>query len=735
MLDENASMDSSFKPYAIPDNAFEQLRNAYVFRGRVRKRFGSRLMEGTSGGVQNLEQLESRFRINIGTTSVGGALAGTVPGSIFQVGQMFSVGSQFYTVTITGTPAAMINTGAGSGTYNTTTGAYSFTGAPVSTIAYFYPAQPVMGLTSYPTGIVSQNATYGFDTQFAYKFTTTGWSRLGTAVWTGNNYNFFWSVNFRGLTSNLTYLYTTNFNAGATLSDSDTMRYWNGSIWSTFNPRFSSTITTSTVLTCRIIIPFKNRLLLLNVVENIGVAPGSNATYVNRCRFSWLGDPTDLTAFYTTAGKGGFEDAPTKEAIITAQFIKDRLIVYFESSTWELAYTGNEVRPFVWQQINTELGAESTFSQVPFDKVVLGIGNVGIHACNGSNVERIDQKIPTAVFEIHNGDKGVQRVAGIRDYYTEMVYWSFPSIDRSSTFPYNNRVLIYNYKTGSWAFNDDSITAFGYFQTTVNEGSSWASYLDSWEESSEPWVSPALQDDFQQIIAGNQQGFVFIVDSDSTRNAPSLQITNITGSGIVKTITCINHNLQPGFNAEGDYIIIENVNGMTGINGLILPVNEIIDANTFTVVISTAVSGSYLGAGTIARVSNIEVLTKQYNFYAQQGLNTSFNKVDFFVDKTSNGQVIVDYAVSSSGESLLFFGAANGSLLGSGVLETAPYALTPLEITQSRLWHPIYPMTNGECIQLKIYMDDGQLRNSAIAWSDFQLHAMVFYAQPLSRLS
>ena len=55
------------------------------------------------------------------------------------------------------------------------------------------------------------------------------------------------------------------------------------------------------------------------------------------------------------ADGGGYIDASTEEQIVSAEFIKDRLIVYFERSTWELAYTGNEVLPFVWQKINTEL--------------------------------------------------------------------------------------------------------------------------------------------------------------------------------------------------------------------------------------------------------------------------------------------------------------------------------------------------------------------------------------------
>lgn len=729
MVDGAAGMDNSLKPYAIPDNAFQSLYNAYVFRGRVRKRFGSRFMQGETTPTIGYESLQSRLRIQIGTTDGAGAFPpGNVPGDQFFIGQAFSIGDQIFTVYQNG---ALKSTGAGTGTYNTATGAYTFAGTLAAlTPVYFYPALPVMGLITYNVPAVNDELLFGFDTRFAYQFTTTGWSRLGTAIWKGDDTNFFWGATWRGISAADNYLFVTNYNApvGSTVAASDTMFYWNGAAWNTFNPIYDST-TGATIVTARIILPFRNRLVLLNVVENTGGA--SNTAFVNRARFSWIGDPTNVAAFYDNIdGHGDFLDAPTKEAIITAQFLKDRLIVYFEESTWELASTGNEVLPFRWQQINTELGAESTFSQVSFDKFVLGVGNVGIHSCNGSNVDRIDDRIPDEVFDIHNADNGIERVAGIRDYYVEMVYWTFPNPTRTATFPFNNRVLIYNYKTGSWAINEDSITAFGYFQDLANEGETWESDLTTWESDDTTWFDGEnTTTRLKAVVAGNQEGFTFIVDPDANRNAPALQITNMTQSGSSVIITTINHNLQAGYNGQGDYIAIENVQGLT-LNALIYPVDTVIDANTFTII--GTLTGTYTGGGTIARVSNIKILTKQYNFYAQEGFNASVNKVDFLIDRTTNGAITVDYYVASSQVSNLQGGAASGSLIGNGVLETSPYALIPLESVQDRLWHPVYPMCDGEYIQLNMYMTDAQLRDSLIAWSAFQLHVMTFYATKTS---
>ncbi len=728
MLDENASLQTNLEPFGIADKAFTDLTNAYVWRGRVKKRFGARLMEGTTAQITGLEQIQSRLKLVIGTTNNMGALSETVPGDVFQGTQAFSIGNDFFTVYQDGTPAAMYSTGSGSGTYNTSDGAVVFTGAPASTVAYFYPGTPVMGIVTYEQPGVNNELTIAFDTQFAYQYLANGWVRLGTAIWTGSDSNFFWGYTSRGTSAADYYLYVTNYNAGTNLDDSDPMYYYDpgSSDWVSFTPGFTSGTATNTILTARIIVSFKGRLVLLNVVENTGDSPGTNTVYSNRARWSWVGDPTNSAAFYdNVAGSGSFEDAPTKESIVTAQFIKDRLIVYFESSTWELVFTGNQVDPFVWQKINTELGAESTFSQVPFDKVVIGIGNVGVHACNGSNVERIDEKIPDYVFDIHNdtgGDNGLARIAGIRDYYAEMVYWNFPDYYQSSVYPYNNKVMVYNYKTGSWAFNDDSITAFGYFREQISEGESWQEADDEWQDADYTWTTPSLQSNFRSVIAGNQQGYTFIIDTNESSNCPALQITDIITS--TSTIICFYHNLRPG-----DYVKVENCVGMTGLNGTIIQVDTI-TANYFTT--TTTLVGTYAGAGTLTRVTPIDFKTKQYNFYAEEDRNAYVSKVDCLVTSTANGQCTVDFLVSSSDTGIVNQLANQQVLPGTSILETSPYALSSYEAQQDRLWHPVYLWGDGEYIQLHFYLNQTQATTPSIAEAFFELHAMNIYATPTS---
>jgi len=711
-------LQENVRPWLISDDAFAELTNAYVFRGRVRKRFGSQLMN--SDKATAVAPLYSRLRIAlsggacVGITDGAGAATGTVPGAVFKIGQAFSIGDEIFTVTVLGAPGVMITTGASTTmTYNTTTGAYAFDGADATTQIYFYPAEPVMGISTLEKAEINYERTIAFDTQFAYQYNGVSWERLGTGVWTGTDYDFFWAINYRGSNDYDNLVFVTNNKVSE-------MMYWDGTTWTAFAPVYNSA-TAKTIKSARLIVSFKDRLLLLNTVEDVA---GTNRSFPNRVRYSQNGTPVAANSFYANIpGKGDKIDAPTRQAIISAKVLKDRLIVFFERSTWELAYTHNDVEPFVWQELNAELGCESTFSIVPFDKAVLGIGDVGIHACNGMNVERIDKSIPDEVFSIHNKNDGVFRVHGVRDYSTELVYWTFPS-QNDVTYP--NKVLVFNYKNNSWAFNDDTFTAWGYYQNQSDI--TWEISEKTWQETLEIWNSGVLESKFRQVIGGNQQGYVFIVSSNTSRNAPSLQLTNITNVGDEATIVMENHNLS----AE-DFVLIENAQGITSLNDKIYQV-VIVDEDTVTVVENDGITGTYTGGGTAARVSRIDIRTKQYNFYVKKGKNALINKVNFYVDKTTNGQITVDSFPSASQVSLLDAGTANNSIVGTNILETTPYDTIPLEASQARIWHPIYLQAEGEVIQLRLYMNDKQMTDVDITSSDFQLNAMLFFAQPVGRL-
>jgi hypothetical protein len=838
--DNSSGFQSNLKPWLINDNAFEQLDNMYVLRGRLQKRFGTLLTAD--------DQTGSRLRLSLGSTNGSGYLSTTVPGAVFAVGQMFTCGTDLFTVYQTGTPGDCLSLSAATCTYNTSTGAVVITGSALSTEVDFYPATPVMGLTQYYIDATNTSSTIAFDTQFAYQYNSTDnyWYQLssGVSTWTGTDYEFFWSINYQGSSESISALWTTNFNPA------DGIRYWNNSTWAepvlnyakgsivdttdssgnasgTLTGTFfigqeftigttSFTVTASTgalsptsnssggpvgtgtfstvtgdytfasalasssifftgnnyIRTAQIIVPFKNRMVLLNTVE---VQNGTSTNYPFRARWCSLQGPLDPPSWmFNFPGNGNYADASTNQAIITAQFVKDRLIVYFEASTYELVYTNNQVIPFIWQKINNELGAVSTFSEIPFDKATIGIDDTGIHACNGSNVDRIDSKIPQYPFTISSENEGQDRVAGIRDYYNEMAYWSIPTNDRTAGFYFPNNILVYNYVNESWATITDSFTTFGYSYLPISSiGLTWGETITPWGQNINLWnanASATNNTTIKSIIAGNQEGFIQLLNSETVGSAPSLQITNFTiGSSGQATISCINHNL--GLN---QFVLFSDMNGLTFTDsqGNVMPqlmarvaVDPVLADTPNSFMISSLdnlslpiiTTGTYLGGGVAQLVDNVDVLSKQYNFYTQEDRNMYLARVDFLVSSTTNGQVTADYLVSSTSFGLVNQGvgslASPGPLPGNSTLTTYPYETYDLasgllvsgfEQYQSRLWHPVYMWAEGECVQLQLYMTINQMFSYSITYdpdlmsnvynyvalNDFEIHSMIFYVTP-----
>ncbi len=751
----NSGLENYNKAWLLPDDGYEQLNNSYIFRGRIRKRFGSRYMVPTTTPSPGFEQYASRLRVNIGV----GAGTFNIPNSTIanplRIGQTFTVGDNVFTVVAVGGPAVPLlsSTVGMTATINTlaTPNTVTFVGVPAS-IAYWYPSLPVMGLPTWQFGTINNEPTIAFDTQFAYEYTTTGWERLalGSSVWTGTDAQFFWGYTYQGVALDDNFLFVTNFNVN------DQMRYLDETnTWNNFRPRTDSA-GANLVLSARIIVGFKGSMILLNTIETAG-------SFVNRARYSApLRSPIDDagTNFFpfisnnadaNFIGGGAVDNLQSQEAIISAEFIKDRLIVYFERSTFELVYNGNNEYPFTWQQINTEFGSQSTFSVVPFDREVLAIAQNAVTSCSGNNVSRVDIKIPDDVFEIQYINNGTDRVQGIRDYFVEQVYWAMPvaqvSTSVSNKFP--NQVLVYNYNTKSWAYNTDSFTAFGYF--TQQPADTWGNTTTLWQNTLDLWGDGSTQSNFRNIVAGNQEGFVTIIDSRLSRNEGALQITNATSAGTAVTLTVINHNLPDSdiFTEQEEYILIENIKGAAGaafwtsLNGGIFP---IIATTTNTVTISAfpiADPNPYVGGGTVARVSNINILSKQWNPYNKSGQNVFIQKVDFLVNRTGGvnqdtgipygGEVTIDYYPSTSKYSMLQ-NSVTGGLMSSGVLETKPYdpLYYPFESEQDRLWHPMYFQVDGNAIQIRIFMNGTQMSDPNIALVDFQLHAVILHTMPTS---
>lgn len=651
------------KPFLLVDDAFQELRNAYVWREELKKREGIQFIGrfrrvftvasvGNSGASPwTINTLYSNYKPAITPE----ATAEIEPGSV-----IINLGAIVFTDQ--GNGLLTSPTPGNSGWIDYLTGIVILThtaGAGVATTASFnyYPTLPAMGIWIREIAGVNDEETLWFDQVYCYKNVAGDFQEFLSpgVTWDGSDSDFFWATNYSGSDSSKRLFFETNFK----LSAGSPMRYTDGATWTTFQPIVAATTPDPTYLfTARILIPYYGRLLALNTYE--GTIVGTSQNFFSRCRFSQIGSPVQADAWRSDIfGKGGFIDAPTNEEIVSATFYKNTLIVQFERSTWRLQYVGEYGIPFLWERISSDFGSESTFSPVLFDNGVLAVADKAIVAASSSDVKRIDLDIPDIVYDFLNSNDGVKRVQGIRDFKKELVYWCYPDFDTLYTGQYfPNQTLLYNYRNNTFAFFRNNVTCFGNFQ--YQENVTWDRLDVFWDNYNVSWEG-VVQIKMPLIVSGNQQGFAHFYGypdvetaADSTIDAmdqESLSITGVTVTPNVDVVLTIkNHNLQ-----SDEIIYVTGLNyvvttsppslGSTTLNDTIYMV-QYVDINKvrlfawdqstkqFVSNFNVTTTGTYVGGGVVALFPRIYIQTKDFNPAKQVGQNILCNSIDFLFDAT-----------------------------------------------------------------------------------------------------
>lgn len=696
------------KPWATQKDSWEALVNIYQFRGRNVKKSPYSQLGQLSFIVSNqtVGASAQNFTGNI-FTSHSPVLTG-----VFIVPRFTTItvdGGAVYTleedldnpgsiIKVSGTGIAFLN---GSINYLNGDLVLNFSSNPGGNVVISYSyvlALPVMGLRTRELFELNEQDSIGFDTRFAYRFSSTAdqfipLPSVMPTEWSGTNSQFFFTTNYAGafwatnnksglhgwnvtlfagsagtgtsatvdvtspgnnvqvgdnvyflnldpslnnnagilavvtvagatytvraigfptVPSNLSTTFTwtngaTSIGIGLDTSQSitgqDGIRYYgsltNGTGWSNYNPPIDLN---NALIGALLIFPYRGYLVFLNTTEGNEQA-GSQFNYGGRARWIQQGTPyysgpapifPNIQGIQIDAarddlfGKGGAEDAPTQEVIIGAAFIRDILIVRFERSTWRLRYLNNNQNPFAWERINVELGSSATFSTIVFDKGSLDIGERGITIADANDVVRIDDKIPDTIFQIRIENEGMQRVYGIRTFRTRLNYWTFPLASNPNGI-YPDQVLVNNYDTKTWATFDDCFTCFGYFYQFNDP--TWADLTEAWSTYDQlTFGGGDIEAGSENIIAGNQQGFVLNLDNDDTNaqpnanfhNGASLMIMDIA-NGTPSTFTSTDNNLP-----DGSWIVLTGVSGTTSDDGVSLNgrsfkiVNPSQAASTFT---------------------------------------------------------------------------------------------------------------------------------------------------------
>jgi hypothetical protein len=527
----------------------------------------------------------------------------------------------------------------------------------------------------------------------------------------------------------------------------------------------------------RMIVPYKDRLLFFGPV--IQTSTPNSQVYLqdaviysqNGTPFytaSFTGNPTLATTIFNPiltpinqsaaptsyfsdlTGFGGWIAEGSSRPITTVAPNEDVLMVGFTNKETRFVYTGDDIIPFNFFTVNSEFGSGSTFSSITLDRGALKIGDRGIILSSQVASQRIDIDIPDQVFEISLISNGAQRITAQRDFISEWAYFTYASNENIYIYP--TQTLQYNYREETWGIFNEAYTTYGQFRKTT--GYTWATIgmlYPTWSVWNDPWNAGASTLLQPQVIAGNQQGFVFFREEGTTEEE-SLYIQSFSGSQVTSPDHCLNN---------GDYIVINGALGTIGalVNGLIF---QIYSPAVNTFMLSPAIgTGTYLGGGTITRMYVPQIQTKQFPVSWGMGRKTRLGPQLYLLTRTDNGQVELQIFLSQDAANAYNAGpvipspnVVNNTLVYTDTLYTCPESanlgLTPANSnlqmlvdpstgvsTSAQIWHRMNTSLLGDTVQIGFTLSDMQMRdvNFNNQFAEIELHSIILEVSPSSMLA
>lgn len=557
---------------------------------------------------------------------------------------------------------------------------------------------------------------------------------------------------------------TANFQAAATgtggiaqflthsIADQDGIRWYDGDPtghngipqapflgWVNFSPPLTATTVSIDnrpaalyyLVGARAILPFKDRLLFFKpVIQAVG---GNPLILQDTVLWSWNGTPyynalvpTDnfdpqtfnpIAYYVDQTGAGGYLPAGIPNPIVTVNSNEDVLLVGFggDGRKTRFVYTGNDLQPFLFFNINNELPSSATFSSISLDRGCIDIGQYGLAQTDQQSSQRVDLQIPNEIFKIQNRNNGVDRVNAIRDFINEWIYFTYPVQGSITKFP--TQTFLYNYRDVSWAILYENYTTHGNYRPNTKK--TWQTLkFKTWNSWREPWNSGTDQSLQTKVIAGNPEGYVLII-GEGTYEAPSGTISaiqsNIGGTQITSTNHCLT-SANPNTD-QGDYIYITGALGITGFNitGITLGTTTVITATTDFIVgqlfLITGIVGTtqlnnftYEVTAVTGTTVTIDVDSTDFNAWISGGVvSYSFNnrvgKVTRVIDD-NNFVVDIDYPDNT------YLGSGKFARLSQPIIQTKQFPVYWQQGRQVRLGSQKYLLekTANAQVTLNIYL-------------------------------
>jgi hypothetical protein len=626
-------LDRELQPWLLPNDAFVDLLDGYVYRGVTQKR------DGYSGFATGLKSTytESRMVHHVAPANMTGAIDGANRIFTATLTTPVSRGS----VTVNGSnPVQVLTdnssgtfTGAGTGTINYTTGAVSITfgvaPAVASTVTInfdFFPGFPVMGVMNfYPTNNVRQLIVADTTYVNRYNPVTDRLVDISSATPYNCTKTDFWSwVNYANASS-VPRLVFANGVVG------DIIQQYDGTTVAAYTKTFAGG-----TLNARQIFNVRDRLVLFQTIE-------AGVLFPRRIRISGTGVNCDV--FDNTAPGAGFIDIPDNTWFFGAAFNRDDVIFFTEAATWMLKYTGNDVTPFALEKIDGSRGSGAAFSVISYLNRTMAASPRGLIMSDGYQVERMDNNIPDFSFNNIDNNNFLDCFSGFIDEDRD-VYLIYPSngVIKPPLVPAasSDRILVTNFEEDNFAIYRIPLSCMGNFQTSIVmlwSDLTAANGFPNWDALSETysnWNAFPYSKGTPIAIGGGHKGEVWrLNDVQSEDNPQRIRAMTVIDADTVRVTTDWNN-----YNV-GDYIVFEAVGGMTQINHKQGAIKAVQTAyNVFDVDIQTLGFDAYTSGGIASKTIPFEALSKKLNPWVEQDKKVRCGWIYFYVSVT--GTILTD---------------------------------------------------------------------------------------------
>lgn len=521
----------------------------------------------------------------------------------------------------------------------------------------------------------------------------------------------------------------------------DGIKWFDGAGWHNFFPPVTGSASTpgnggtaDYLMGCLIMIPYKGFLLTLNTWEGSTYANAHN--YQQRARWSQNGTPfyssptptvqgVDGAAWIQSTGRGGYIDAPTQEQIVSCAFIRDTLVVYFERSTWLLDFTEDLFLPFVWRQVNSQYGSQSTFGTISYDRGTFTFSEDGIIASDGANNLRIDQKIPDFIYDISKTADEQQRVQGQLNFVGQNIKWCYAD-QNIAPITYPNREIIYNLLDQSWAINEGFHTSYCRWEKFYNL--TWADANFSWASANFAWNSVDDNDGDTITVGGNSQGFIHVLPTEQitqqSYNDRQFSVTSVDGSGYA---IVPNHSFN-----SGQFVYLTGMGGSNAAYNNTVYKLQVISSTQLQLINSAGaavtMSTQAISSGFMALVSNLSFMSKRFYPAMNEGLESRLGYIDFFFNPSATNQVLaIDLFIDE-------FTTPVTSPLGVGM----PTALINLQgiqgSSQSKIMKRVYFQSQGTSFSFRLYYPDSEMFAYDTGDKQFVLHQFTPWYKSMGRM-